>query len=129
MSVLRSGQVPKLLGELLAQLRAMGIRVDDGRRYLAGRSVSGTSYTIVDDDCFVLAEATGFAMTLTLPASAININRLLIIKRTSSALAVTVTRAGSDTIEGATTHSLSAQYDSVSLWTDGSGIWYIQATT
>ena len=50
--------------------------------------------------------------------------RIRAVKTDSSANAVTMTRAGSDTLEGATTHALSAQYDNAAWVTPGDGVWY-----
>ena len=72
----------------------------------------------------ILADATAGAFTLTLPPSAATIGQLLIIKKTDASInAVTVARAGSDTIEGLTTVLLATQYASVMVVTSGSGIW------
>lgn len=62
--------------------------------------------------------------TLTLPAASANAGRVMIVKKTDSGTGlVTITRAGSDTIDGATTLVLTSQYDSVTLVCDGSAAW------
>jgi hypothetical protein len=77
----------------------------------------------------LLVDATSGNKTITLPvASATNVNGryYVVIKSDSSANTVTVTRAGSDTIEGATTVVLTAQYQKTKLQAYGAGsIWYI----
>jgi hypothetical protein len=49
---------------------------------------------------------------------------VVIVKTDSSAHAVTVSRAGTDTIQGATTQALSTQYKKLTLISGGSGAWY-----
>lgn len=73
-------------------------------------------------------DASGGAFTITLPPASDNESRVLIfIKTDSSANVVTVSRQGSDTIVGGTTHALNAQYNYVVLVNDEelANIWYI----
>lgn len=87
------------------------------------------AYTMVLGDFTILADATTAAFTVTLPAAS-NIGELVHIKKTdSSANAVTISRAGADTIEGATTVSLANQYNSRTLVSNGTATWYVIATT
>jgi hypothetical protein len=53
--------------------------------------------------------------------------KALIKKTDSSANAVTVTRAGSDTIEGASSKPLAKGYASLTLISNGTNEWYIQS--
>lgn len=98
--------------------------------------ISGT-YTITGFGVFI-CDASGGAFAITLPAAKTladvtgeDLSQLVVIKKKdSSANAVTVTRAGSDTIDGATTYALSAQYDSIMLADDQDGdAWNIISTT
>jgi hypothetical protein len=74
----------------------------------------------------ILADATGGAFSVTLPPAKDNPNRYLTIKRTNSGSnAVTVACSGSETIDGSSTFSLSTQWDSVTVWSDGGVAWYI----
>ena len=77
---------------------------------------------------YVLCNAAGGAFDVTLPAASTRY-RFHIKRINSGANAVTVKRAGSDTIEGATTYSLAAQYNSVTLYSDGSSTWYRESST
>lgn len=93
---------------------------------LAVRSVT-TNYTAVGGDAIILVNATGGAVTITLPAAnqASPTGKFIqVVKIDSSANAVTIQRAGSDTIEGLTTINLQTQYSSVTLYSDGTGVWY-----
>lgn len=76
---------------------------------------------------FFKCDATAGPIALTLPSAGLNEGRILIIKKTDvSANAVTVTRAGSDTIDGATTFPLATQYKFVILINDEDGdIWNV----
>lgn len=87
------------------------------------------AFTIVSGVVF-LCDATSGAFAITLPeAGVLSESRILIIKKVDSSVnAVTVTRAASDTIDGATTYTLSSQYNSVTLVDDESGNWHIIGT-
>jgi len=87
------------------------------------RSVS-TTYTALPTDGVILADATSAAFTVTLPAAANVTNQMYVVKKVDASNTVTVDADGSETIDGATTHSLSSQYDSVHVVSDGSN-WHI----
>ncbi len=72
-----------------------------------------------------LCDATAAAFAATLPtASSAGAGATVFFKKTDvSANTVTVTRASSDTIDGATTFVLSARYDWVGLVSDGISAW------
>lgn len=120
-----SGDPAKLAGYLRQELAAV-------QRALASATdrpatVVTTTYAVVLSDRVLLADATGGAFTITLPAAADAAERTVTIKKTdASANAVTVDGAGSETIDGAATYSLAAQYDTVALWSDGSA-WHVLA--
>ena len=74
------------------------------------------AHTVADGDDMVICDATSAAFTVTLPSVASFAGKQVIIKKVdASANAVTVDANGSETIDGATTQSLAAQYDSVTL--------------
>jgi long-subunit acyl-CoA synthetase (AMP-forming) len=69
--------------------------------------------------------ATAGAVTVNLHAASAAAGRThFIVKTDASANAVTINRAGSDTIQGATSVVLTAQWDKVSLWSDGTATWF-----
>lgn len=89
-------------------------------------SLSANTTLTVDDAGLVLVNASAAARTITLPAAAALGGRPIrfqIEKTDSSANAVTVQRAGTDTIEGGTSLVLSGQWASVTLVSDGVGAW------
>jgi len=84
-----------------------------------------TSYTITTSDTVVFADATSANVTITLPlASGASGYRFYVKRIDGSAHTVTVTRSGSDTIDGASSFTLDLQYTAVALVSNGSA-WYI----
>lgn len=81
-------------------------------------TLTGTSNTVQ------LINAAGGAEVITLSTAA-TVKTFRIKKVDSSANTVTVTRAGSDTIDGATTYVLTSQYQSVDLVSSGGTAWNI----
>lgn len=84
-----------------------------------------TSTTLNDSHWTVLVDASGGAVTITLPAAADHKYREYNIKKIdSSAYAVTVDGNGSETIDGATTQVISAQWDCVTVHCNGTA-WFV----
>src|SRR6185312_15605870 len=89
-----------------------------------------SSYTAQTSDEIILCDCSSNPITITLPTSAsFGAHELLIAKTDSSSNAVTILASGSDTINGATTQSASAQYAGFDLFADGGSKWYIAAST
>jgi hypothetical protein len=85
-----------------------------------------SSGTVAADVWVERVDASGGAVTRTLPLSASWRGREIRIKKVdSSGNAVTVSRGGSDSIDGANTASLADQYDSVTVVADGTTNWDI----
>jgi hypothetical protein len=88
-------------------------------------STKTSNYTITGTDVVVFANATSGSVTITLPTASANAGYRFYVKRIdSSGNSCTVTRSGSDTIDGQISLSLNLQYMSVTLISDGSA-WYI----
>lgn len=94
------------------------------------RNVSTTPTTLNQGQGIILVDATAAPITITLPAANSGVvggatfGPILYIKKIDvSANAVTISRAGADTIEGANTMSLAAQWDKVVLVADGVSLW------
>jgi hypothetical protein len=81
------------------------------------------AYTATNDDYVI--DCTSGTFTVTLPASSGRTGRILIIKN-SGAGTITVDGNASETIDGATTYSLSVQYATVQIISDGTN-WKIIA--
>lgn len=126
--------------ELVAPVLRAGLTLDpavldqvrraNDRLYGGGmRSVAANTTLTADDAGVVLVDASGAARTITLPAAASMNARpipLRIVKTDGSANAVTIQRAGSDTIEGATSIALTTQWSSAALRSDGVNAWIHQ---
>lgn len=90
------------------------------------KSVSTTTYTIVNEEVIV-CDPTSNAINLTLPPSSATGGRreLTIIDNTGQAATnnITLTAAGSDTINGAATYVITSAYAMVRLVDGGGGKW------
>lgn len=93
-------------------------------RYTAYVSKTG-AYTATTTDEVISADATSAAFQITLPTAVNNTGLTYTIKRANSgANAVTIGTTSSQTIDGSTTYSLSAQYKYVSVVSNGAN-WLI----
>jgi len=109
----------------------------DGCSFLGGgvyqKLISITSnYTITSSDYQILVDATGGNITLNLPAvssvydATLGVGIIYSIKRMdASGNTITVQRAGSDTIDGATSFTLTTQYQSKSIQAGPVSSWYV----
>jgi hypothetical protein len=83
-------------------------------------------YTILDTDQILLGDASGGAITATLPAAAGYTGRVFRLKKLDSSLnAVTLDGNGAETIDGAATIVLSRQHETVTVTSDGTEWWII----
>lgn len=93
-----------------------------------GAFTTGTqtsNYTITSTDTVVFADATSSNVTITLPAaSGMSGYRFYIKRIDSSAHTVTVSRSGSDTIDGGASFTLDLQYTAIGVISNGSN-WFI----
>jgi hypothetical protein len=88
------------------------------------RSVTATG-NVVSGDYLIIADATGGAITMALPPAALVPGRIYAFKRVNSgANAVVVDPSGAETIDGAATYTLSAQWNSVTIMSNGTA-WFI----
>ena len=103
-------------------LAATRLRADGFATALASKTAD---YTATATDTTILVDASGAARTIMLPAASGISGRIYVIKKTdSSGNAVTVDANASETIDGATTYALSAQYKFVVIQCDGTN-WHI----
>jgi len=87
-----------------------------------------SDYTLTETDSIIAADASGGAFTITLPTASGIAGRQYTIKKVDpTGNAVTVAATGTETIDGASTYSLSAQYDAVTIVSDGTN-WLIVST-
>jgi len=102
--------------------------------YLAGGGATRGAYRTVttsgnvqSGDYLIIADATGGAITMTLPPAALVPGRIYVFKRISSgANAVIVDGYAAETIDGAATHTLTPQWNSVTIMSNGVA-WFILA--
>lgn len=95
----------------------------------AKRTTTAISYTVLVTDHFVGVTSNASARTITLPAaSACKNGQMFIIKdeagTAASANNITIARAGSDTIDGATSITISANYGVCRLYSNGSNAFF-----
>ena len=123
--------------ELIGMLTRAGVTPAQGdltqlrqsldRLYGGGlRTVVANTTLTADDAGLVLVDATGGPRTITLPAAnAMNARPMLfrVVKIDVSANAVTVQRAGMDTIEGAASIVINGQWASATLISNGVNAW------
>lgn len=90
----------------------------------AYRSVTATG-NVVSGDYLIIADATGGAITMALPPAALVPGRIYAFKRVNSgANAVVIDPNAAETIDGAATYTLSAQWNSVTIMSNGTA-WFI----
>lgn len=94
---------------------------------LPASTKTGT-YGMSTQDAFLFADATSAGFTITLPAASGSVNGTIgqffvIQKIDSTANVVTIARAGADTINGAASKALSAQYAGILIFGTGATTW------
>ena len=101
--------------------RLQSDEIDTGYQ-IQGEQVSvSATYSIKDTDGLVMADATGGAFTATLPTAVGKKGKRYTVKRMNAGgNNVTAGTTGSETIDGAATSALTAQYESVTVVSDGS---------
>jgi len=79
-----------------------------------------STYTATDDDDVILCDATSGVFTIDLPTAVGRSGKSYVIKKIdSTANAITVDGDSGETIDGATTSSLSSQWDYLTIVSDG----------
>ncbi len=81
-------------------------------------------YQMQTNDFTILADSTGGAIVISLPPAATCIQHVYNIKRVDSA-GGGVNVASNDNIDGSTPQSLAAQYDAITVQSDGTTFWII----
>ncbi len=124
-------------GELVVDTTNNRLAVNDGSTlggwiidHTARKAVVDAAYTATLNDRLVAYTSLTAARTVTLPSAASfpTGTRLLVVDESgacSSTLAITVARAGSDTIDGTTSAVLSTAYGYVALESNGVSAWTV----
>jgi len=115
------GVAPSTLGNIL---KSDGTDWTSATASITNISTKTTTYSALISDHIILADATSGAFTITLPAASNAGLEIKVIKVDSSANVVTISRQGSDTIQGATSRTLRYQYESLTFASDG-GVLFI----
>lgn len=114
------------LAKLALENRIATYMATNGAMRGSYRSVT-TSGNILSGDYLIVADATAGAITLTLPPAAMVAGRIYAFKRINSgANAVIIDGYASETIDGAATHTLTPQWNSLTIMTNGVA-WFILA--
>lgn len=88
-------------------------------------TVTGTSHTAGDEHVILVDDDTaGSAVTITLPTAA-TADTIYHIKKLGSTANVIVDGNGAETIDGGTTATLTTQYESITIISDGSAWWVL----
>lgn len=88
-------------------------------------TVTASSVTLDEDDDVILCDCSSNAITVNLPAASDYIGKVFYIKKIDvSVNSTTVDGDGSETIDGSTTISLTTQYESVTIVSNGTN-WFI----
>lgn len=97
--------------------------------YRSAPTTRTSSLTLTTSSPYInLCNATTGSFTLTLPAANAASGQMFYLKKIDSSVnTITLQRGGSDTIEGATTYVLSAQYKYIEVINDNVSTWYIKS--
>jgi uncharacterized membrane protein len=86
---------------------------------------SSTDFTVEGAGVVVLADAPVGQVSIHLPACAVNVDRMITVKKIDSTTnSVVINPNGSETIDGSTTKTLTVQYASLTIISDGTE-WHI----
>lgn len=105
------------------------LRISQGRINFDGmfhhKTLKITANLLANDECVILADATSGAITITLPDAESALDRVYYIKKTDvSANTVTIDGENAETIDGAITETLTAQFETIQIVSDGTE-WFI----
>ena len=101
-------------------------KIDTSGSFGAGIVTKTSDYTADPTDHTLLGDATSGTLTFTLPSAASSVRRIYSFKKIdSSGNSVVIDGAGSETIDGATTLSLTTQYQKVVIQSDGTSWWVV----
>jgi hypothetical protein len=85
------------------------------------------NYTATTSDYLILCDASAGGFTVSLPAAINGGLTLVIVKTDASANAIQIAPWGNDSIEGAPSKTLSAQWNKIVITSDGVVTWVLEA--
>lgn len=90
------------------------------------RTITTNQTATIETDSVILCDATGGAITVTLPAAASSTGYQFDIKKIdASANAITIDGNGAETIDDAATATITTQYENVTVYCDGTEWWIL----
>lgn len=102
-----------------------GVALTVSGSYVEGSASISSTTTLAATSNLVFADATSAAFTVTLPAATTAGRTIKIIRTNTNSNNLTITRAGSDTIQGATSVVVTSPV-TVTLRADGTSKWYYE---
>ena len=115
----------RAFGVLDAEIGVLEAAVGAAAPPFARRTLSASGAALATD-YLILVDATAGAVTVTLPVATASDGAILVVKKFDvSANAVTIDANAAETIDGALTQTLAAQYDTLTLACDGGQWWLI----
>jgi hypothetical protein len=119
-------QAESLIGELEGAVAAAELAIDNLEGVVpptGTRTVTATG-DITNDDATILADASGGAITLTLPPAATVNHQIRVTKIDATGNTVTIDGDGTEAINSNPTVGLTTQFQTVLLSSDSVNLWY-----
>lgn len=92
---------------------------------LVSRIVSSGTSSVADDDVTIVTTNTAGIVTLNLPSASTHPGQVYIFYKRNSGGTTVINRAGADLIDGATSYTLSTQFETVTIQSDAGSKWMI----
>ena len=115
-----SGFIPPFMSPIQGWQQIVADAVNPLLRGEVNMAAKTAAYTLTDQDYFVACDATAAAFTITLPPANLYAGKAFTIKKTDASVnVVTIDGNAAETIDGALTATLVAQYRSKTLLSNG----------
>jgi len=115
---------PEKLGEFLNRELSIVERAIRDRRLRLQRTVTD-DLTLTNQDDIIYADATGGAITITLPDARKFWGYSFTIKRINAGANAVTVDAGASTIDGSASYPITVQYEAITPTSDGSQWWIV----
>lgn len=120
---LAAARMPAITGDTQSSAGSTATLTKQLHLTITALTNASSPYTVLAADSFITCDATAGAITINLPAATGGGREISIKKIDSSSNACTPTRAGSDTVDGATSFSLTSQYAASKVIDSASATW------
>lgn len=112
----------------ISVVQSLAVEVKSSGIVTLSKAATQTTGFTLDGSATLWPASAGSAFAATLPLASTCAGRIYTIKKIdASGNAVTVTASGADTIDGAATKALSAQWKYITIQSDGVSAWWIIA--